>query len=80
VVTNIGADLIPRFAELGDKLKVKIGAQTLTMKLVRTFGDVKAGDYLCYVGSAGLLELAQNGGNLAGKLKVNVGTVIYIWR
>jgi hypothetical protein len=80
IVTNIGAELVTRIAAIGDTLKVKIGRRVLYAKLVRTFADVRAGENLCYLGSAGFLEIAQNRENLARRLKVKVGTGIYIWK
>lgn len=80
VITNIDEALVSRFAKLGKRLRISIGSKRLTAKFVRTFGDVGAGELLCCVGSAGLLELARNSGNLAGELKVKVGTGISVWK
>lgn len=80
VITNIEGDLISGFVGLGKRVNVKVGGRTLSLKFVRTFGDVDAGVPLCYVGSAGFLELARNRGNLAAELKVKVGANISIWK
>lgn len=80
LVTNISTNMISRFANLGEILKAKIGDKKLTLKLARVFGDVRVGEHLCYIGSAGVVELAENMGNLARKLKVKVGTRITLGR
>ncbi|MEM3421309.1 MAG: S-adenosyl-l-methionine hydroxide adenosyltransferase family protein [Candidatus Hadarchaeum sp.] len=68
LLTNIGRNLIETFARLGDVLKLEISGKNLPAKFVRTFGEVGPGEVLCYVGSAGVLEIAKNLGNLAEDL------------
>ena len=80
VITNIESSLISGFAEFGKKLNMKIEGRSLSLKFVRTFGDVETGALLCYVGSAGFLELARNRGNLAAELKVKVRASISVWK
>ena len=80
LVTNIGADLVSRFSGLGEVLKIRVCGRGFPAKFVRTFGEVGRGERLCYVGSSGMLELAENFGNLAEKLKVKIGSAIRIKR
>lgn len=65
ILTNIEAGLMERFAKLGDTLMIEIGGKCLPAKFLRTFGEVGPSEVLCYVGSAGVLEVAKNLGNLA---------------
>ena len=80
LITNIDADMISRFADFGDELNVEIDDRVLAARFVRTFGDVGEGECLCYIGSAGMLELAERAGDLARKLKVKIGCGIRIRR
>ena len=78
LATNIDAPTISKFAKLGEALVVTVAGKVLTVKLARTFGEVGLGEYLCYVGSSGMLELAKNMGNLADELKVKIGSELSI--
>jgi len=80
LITNIGAAEISGLAKLGDTLKVEVGGKKFLVKFARTFGDVKAGERLCYIGSAGMLELAKSMGNLAEELRLKPGASIVIRR
>ena len=80
LVTNIDASMASSFAKLGEALKVRIGGKLLRMKFARTFGEAALGECLCYLGSSGMLELAENQGNLADKLKVKIGSKLIIRR
>jgi len=44
--------------------------------LRRTFGDVKQGELVAFVGSNGTVEIAVRGGNAAGQLGVGVGAEV----
>lgn len=65
ILTNIGSNLIERLAKIDETLIIEIGGKSLLAKFVRTFGEVGPGEALCYLGSAGVLEIARNLGNLA---------------
>lgn len=80
LVTNIDTPTALRFAKVGENLKVKIKGKELTMKFAHTFGEVRAGECLCFIGSAGTLEFARNMGDLAGELKVKIGDEFIIQR
>jgi S-adenosylmethionine hydrolase len=45
-------------------------------QLVNTFGDVKQGESVAYIGSAGMLEVAVNGGNAEQMLGVYKGAAV----
>ena len=51
----------------GAALRIRLGGHVL-MELCRTYGDVEPGALLALIGSAGLLEIAVNGGNAARQL------------
>ena len=66
LVSNIAAaDLAP----WGSALRIRLGDYVLT-ELCRTYEDVESGAPLALIGSAGLLEIAVNGGNAARQLGV----------
>lgn len=78
ILTNIGHELFAGFARLGDMLTIKLGDKLFAAKFARTFGDVREGELLCYIGSAGLLEVAKNMGNLAKEAKAATSLEISI--
>ncbi len=78
LVTNIDASTISKFARVGENLVVAVANKMLTVKFASTFGEVRLGGYLCYVGSSGMLELAKNMGNLANELKIKIGDELTI--
>jgi len=80
LVTNIGADLISRFAGLGETMQVSVGGKDIKAGLVRTFGGVRPGENLCYIGSTGSLEIAKNMRNLAEALRVRPGDEVTLRR
>jgi S-adenosylmethionine hydrolase len=56
---------------------VAIGTRRIARQ--RTYADVAAGELLAYVGSFGLVEVAQNGGSAAAALAVGRGASIELW-
>lgn len=71
LITNIDAGLMKKFESPGSRLTIETREKVIGAKFVRAFGDVKQGEKLCYIGSAGLLEIAKNTGNLAEELEAN---------
>ena len=66
LVSNIAAaDIAP----WGSALRIRLGGHVFT-ELCRTYEDVEPGALLALIGSAGLLEVAVNGGNAARQLGV----------
>jgi len=80
LVTDIDTTAALRFAKVGENLRVKIEDKVLEVKFARTFGDVTAGECLCFIGSSGTLEFARNMGNLAEELKIKIGDELIIQR
>lgn len=71
LITNVTADA---FAE-------SRGLRLLARAIPRhaTYGDVRVGELLAYVGSFGLVEIAQNGGSAAATLAVGRGAPVELW-
>jgi len=80
LVTNIGADLISRFTGLGKTMQVSVGEKDFKARFVRTFGDVRPGENLCYIGSTGSLEIAKNMGILAEAVGAKQGDEVTLKR
>lgn len=64
LVTNIEGGLIEEIAAPGEILKIRIGKQEFKAPFVKTFGEVKKEEKLCFIGSSNFLEIAKNMGNL----------------
>jgi hypothetical protein len=77
IITNLKRELV---SGLGNRLEIKVGRKLLRAKFGRTFGEVPQGELVCYVGSAGTLELAKNQRNAAHELKVKIGDRFIIRR
>ena len=74
LVTNIPGDLIHLYAN-NRKLKIYIGS-TILKTVSSTYADVKTGEPVAYVGSAGMLEVAVNTGNAEALLGVYKGAPV----
>lgn len=70
LVTNVGKELMEELGDPGDIFKIQIGKSELEVPFLKTFGEVPEGEKLCYFGSANLLEIAKNRGNLASDLNL----------
>lgn len=70
---NIKLNYKPNGFKYGDKLNIKVGNKKLALPYCKTFADVKPGGFLIYAGSHQTLEIAQNLGSAASKLKLKVG-------
>ena len=68
LVTNVPA------AAFAAARAVRVAGRTVARRT--TYGDVPAGELLAYVGSFGLVEVAQNGGSAARALEVGRGTPV----
>ncbi|MCC7261167.1 MAG: SAM-dependent chlorinase/fluorinase [Candidatus Latescibacteria bacterium] len=66
LTTNIPAAAV---AGWGEGWQLQVGDQVLT-RLYRTYAEAEPGALLALVGSAGLLELAVNGGSAARRLRL----------
>jgi S-adenosylmethionine hydrolase len=74
LVTNIPGDVIQQFQNRRG-VRIYVGS-TILKQLVNTFGDVKQGESVAYIGSAGMLEVAVNGGNAEQMLGVYKGAAV----
>jgi hypothetical protein len=77
LVTNLAREFLSGLRP-GLPLRLRVGGKSLLVKFARTFGDVPLGKFVCYIGSSGTLELAQNRGNAARELKVKIGAKFII--
>ena len=76
------AELKAAFGALADRaaVHVRIGRDSLAASFAASFGHVALGSNLLYVDSSGHLALAENQGDLAGRLASQPGTPVVIER
>jgi hypothetical protein len=77
------AELEAAFGTLADgaTVHVRIGERgSFAAAFAASFGHVAAGSTLLYVDSSGHLALADNQGDLAGRLASEPGMAVVIWR
>jgi S-adenosyl-L-methionine hydrolase (adenosine-forming) len=60
----------------GVAVALEYGGQRLPVPFRTTFGDVAAGELVCYTDSAGFVSIAVNGGDAAGRLGLRPGTLV----
>lgn len=70
IITNIPRPYVEQTWGLGQNVALSLGGYEMTVKLVRTYGDVAPGDYLATISSSGFLELARREGDAAQNLGV----------
>lgn len=81
LVTNIDGDEFRRLGYVpGDAVRVKVGAEEVTVPYAATFGDVPLGNELVFIDSRGLLSLAINQGNFARSHDVNPPVALIVYR
>lgn len=78
LVTNIGEDMVRNLGKRGTLLKIRVNEHQFEALLVETFGEVKKGEKLCYIGSTGTLEVAKNQANLGLELNAERGDELNI--
>jgi len=76
LITNIDMNFVGGIR--GGKINVCLPEKEFTAVLGKTFGDVRRGEIVAYMGSSGLLEIAKNRGNLALEARVKTGQEIII--
>jgi S-adenosylmethionine hydrolase len=77
VETNIGPDeLMMLGIQVGEVVSVRVGATTYEVPWLTAYADVKEGDLLMHVDSAGLLAVAARGGSAAEALSLGEGMTI----
>jgi S-adenosylmethionine hydrolase len=82
LITNIGTvDLRRVGVEVGDVVVVRIAAREwVDVRLARIYEDVSSGALVCYVGSAGTLEISVREGDAAAQLGGSNGKTVEITR
>ncbi|MEM2192502.1 MAG: SAM-dependent chlorinase/fluorinase [Candidatus Hadarchaeales archaeon] len=76
IITNIPGELA-KFST-GEKLRVKVGKKRFSCIFGKKFSDVPPGELICYAGSAGTIEVAENLGSAQQRLKVKIRERIII--
>jgi S-adenosylmethionine hydrolase len=72
LITNIEARELGRFHDP----RVRLAGREL--RVLRTYGEARTGEYLALANSFGLLEIAQRGGSAAQSLSVVRGTTVLV--
>lgn len=78
IITNMDGDLLSKVLFYDSKIMLLTDKHKKQMKFVKTFSNVKKGDFLATIGSSNLLEIDINQGDAAEKLKINIGDKIKI--
>ena len=71
-----GQDAVRAGMAPGAAVALEFGGQQLPVPFRTTFGDVAAGELVCYTDSAGFVAIAVNGGDAAGRLALRPGTLV----
>lgn len=79
IITNIGSDLLKKF-KWNDKVNVRLGGRTLTLKFLPSYGHAKKNELLLTISSFDLLEIACNMDNASNKLLPIMGGKVAIWK
>jgi S-adenosyl-L-methionine hydrolase (adenosine-forming) len=69
-----GPDAARAGAAGGSAVTLRWDERRITVPFRRTFGDVAAGELVCYADSAGFASIAVNGGDAAQRLALRPGT------
>jgi len=75
---NIMSDEVERFGLKGDRLRLAVGHNHLSVPFRRTFADVAEGEPVVLIDSSGWLTLALNQGSAADRYGVEAGTAVAI--
>jgi S-adenosylmethionine hydrolase len=79
LVTNISAeDFLKLGYQRGQRVPLRIGARKMTLKFVKTFGDVPRNGPLLYIDSRGRVGLAVNRGNFSAIYRIKPPRPIFI--
>jgi len=77
LVTNVREELLPKSEK--DRVRVTIRVSGHTIKgICRTYTDVRLGQLVAYIGSAGLLEIGRNRGSARDVLGAGIGHPVRI--
>lgn len=81
LVTNIAGDDFRALGYVpGDAVRVRLGAEQVTVTYATTFGDVPVGRELAFIDSRGLLSLAINQGDFARSRGINPPAPLVVLR
>ena len=75
-VTNIPSEQLAELEESAS-IRASFGRDTIG-PICKTYSSVKEGDAVAYIGSAGLIELAINGGDFAKRFAVKPGDTVRV--
>lgn len=79
VHTNIPRDMLDKLgATPGRVLRIHIGSESVNAPLVNTYSDVRDGDWLAVINSAGVLEIARNQASANAILQIAAGTRVSV--
>ncbi|UWX56871.1 SAM-dependent chlorinase/fluorinase [Chlorobaculum sp. MV4-Y] len=73
LITSFEASMIAG----GEDWKVTVG-NSAPLPIVRTYGEVKPGQPLAYIGSSGMIEIAIHNGNASAELEVGEGELVHL--
>ncbi|MFN4133612.1 MAG: S-adenosyl-l-methionine hydroxide adenosyltransferase family protein [Candidatus Hadarchaeales archaeon] len=76
IITNIPKELV-KFS-LGERLTLRVGRKKISCIFGEKFSDVPAGGLICYIGSAGTVEIAENLGSAQERLRIKTRERIII--
>ena len=76
VVTNVPRSLVETAWKVGTRLNVTIHGYEMSLKFVKTYGEVDMGEYLAMISSSGFLEIARREANAAEQLGVVPGASV----
>ncbi len=78
IITNIDGIKLRQVLDYGREITVLIGEKHLKTPFIRSYNFVEPEKILSTIGSSNLFEIAQNQGNAAKKLKINLDDEIRI--
>ena len=78
IITNISGSEINKHLNFDQKIMSFIGKKHFKIPFVKTYVDVKKDELLATIGSSDFLEISQNQGDAAKKIKAKVGDEIKI--
>jgi hypothetical protein len=76
VVTNVPRALVEATWKVGSRLNVTVHGYEMSVRFVRSYGDVDLGEFLATISSSGFLEIARREANAAEQLGVVPGASV----
>ncbi len=78
IVTNIPRSAAERMWTFGTPLSITLLGYEMTVRLVRTYGEVGLGEYLATLSSSGFLEIARRESSASDQIGVMPGAPVSI--